>query len=335
MRQPAISAIVVAWNSEDALTECIGSLRASASASETPLEIVVIDNGSSDASLQAARELRADIVISNPVNAGYGVAAAQGLARATAPWALLVNPDVVVERAFVDALAAAAESSTEDVATLVPDVRFSSDRAIVNCRGIEVDDAGIPAEVEAGMRATNVQGLREVFGGSSGTCLLRVDAVHRVCGIEPAFFAYIEDVDLAWQLRRAGYRAVFVPAAIALHEGSASLGADSPIKAFLVARNRRLLFRLDAPHTARARLWRAIVELGHASVVTASGGGLAPWLGRFDALRLRPYTRFVRRSRSLIPAVVDPETAPRASLGAMLRRKRAARHAMSSDERCA
>jgi GT2 family glycosyltransferase len=328
MTRPAISAIVVSWNSEDVLAECIGSLRGAAQAAATLLEVVVVDNGSSDASVERAGKLGADVVISNPVNAGYGVAAEQGLARAAAPWALLLNPDVVVDRSFVAALAAAADSSPDDVATLVPDVRFASDTMTVNCRGIEVDRAGIPAEVEAGMRATEVGAPRAVFGGSSGACLLRVDAIRDVGGVEPAFFAYLEDVDLAWQLSRAGYRAVLVPAAIAYHEGSASLGAESPLKAFLVARNRRLLFRLDGPHTARARAWRAIVELGHAIVVTASGGGLAPWLGRRDALRLRAYTGFVRRSRALSPIAGEPETSPRASLARTLRRKRASRRAM-------
>jgi GT2 family glycosyltransferase len=331
MTRPVISVIIVAWNSQDALSECIGSLRDSAEAGATPLEFVVIDNGSSDASVERARELGAAVVISNPVNAGYGVAAAQGLARAAAPWALLVNPDVVVDRSFVAALAAAAESAPEDVATLVPDVRFASDRAIVNGRGVEVDDAGIPAEVEAGRYATQVDGLREVFGGSSGACLLRVDAVRQVGGVELLFFAYLEDVDLAWQLRRAGYRALLVPSALAFHEGSASFGADSPLKAFLVARNRRLLFRLNGPQTVRAKMRRGVVELGHAVVVSVSGAGLAPWLGRADALRLRAHTRFVRRARALTPAVVEPATAPRASLAETLRRKRATRRAMIGD----
>jgi GT2 family glycosyltransferase len=289
---------------------------------------IVVDNGSSDGSVELARELAVDIVVSNPVNAGYGVAAAQGLARAGAPWALLLNPDVIVDRPFIPALATAAAESPDDVATLVPDLRFASDRSIVNCRGIEVDDVGIPTEVEAGARATSVEAPREVFGGSSGACLLRLDAVREVGGVETAYFAYLEDVDLAWQLRRRGYGALLVPSAVALHEGSASLGADSPLKSFLVARNRRLLFRLNAPTTVSARARRAVVELGHGAVVTVSGGGLAPWLGRADALRLRPYTRYVRRSRALLPAIAEPATAPRASLAETLRRKRATRRAM-------
>jgi GT2 family glycosyltransferase len=326
---PAISVIFVTWNSAEGLDASIESLQAAARVADAQLEIVVVDNGSSDASVERARLLGADVVIVNPVNAGYGVAAAQGLARASAAWALLLNPDVVVERSFVGALADAARSAPSDVATLVPELRFASDRTIVNCRGIQVDAAGIPAEIDLGMRVTAQEAPREVFGGSSGACLLRVEAIREIGGIEPAFFAYMEDVDLAWRLQRAGHRALFVPSVIAYHEGSASLGGDSPGKAFLVARNRRLLFRLNGPHTARARTWRTIVELGHASVATVSGTGLAPWLGRIDAVRLRSYTGFVRRSRALTPPAAEPPTAPRTSLSEALRRKVSARRLMT------
>jgi GT2 family glycosyltransferase len=158
--------------------------------------------------------------------------------------------------------------------------------------------------------------------------LLRLSAVREVGGIETVFFAYIEDVDLAWELRRGGYRASFVPAALAFHEGSASLGADSPVKAFLVARNRRLLFRLHGPYTIRARIRRTVVEVGHATVTTLSGSGTAPWRGWFDAIRLRRYTGFVRRSRALHSSACEIRLAQPASLRSMLRRKRAARRAM-------
>jgi GT2 family glycosyltransferase len=331
--EPAISAVVVAWNSARALARCIGSLREAELEASGRLEIVVVDNGSSDGSAERARELGADVVVTNPVNAGYGVAAAQGLARSTAPWVLLVNPDVVVDREFVAVLAAAAAAADDDVATLVPDVRFASDPNIVNCRGIEVDRAGIPAEVEAGRPAGELTRPREVFGGSSGACLLRRAAVAAVAGIEPAFFAYGEDVDLAWRLRRAGYRALLLPGAVAYHEGSASLGGESPLKAFLVARSRRLLFRLDGPHSLPAKARRALVEPAHAAVVMLMGAGAAPWLGRLDALRTRRYTRFVCRSRALTGTAAEPELAPLRPLRDALRRKLAAGREMSRETR--
>jgi GT2 family glycosyltransferase len=327
MTQPELSAVIVTWNSEAALDAVIGSLRRAADDGNVALELVVVDNGSGDMSVQRANALGVDVIVANSVNAGYGVATAQGLARAAAPWALLLNPDVTVAPSFLRALADAAESVPADVATLVPELRYASDGTRVNSRGIQVDEAGVPAEIDVG--ATDAAaGRREVFGGSSGGCLLRLDAVRSVGGIEPAYFAYLEDVDLAWRLQRAGYRAIFIPGAVAYHEGSASLGADSPLKAFLVARNRRVLFRLAGPYGVRARSWRTVADLGHAGVVSLSGSGRAPWLGRLDAIRLRRYTRFVRRSTALLPTVREPVVAPRASLVESLRRKRAAHSSM-------
>src|SRR6185437_73941 len=141
-----------------------------------------------------------------------GVAAAQGIARATAPWVLLLNPDVVVAGSFVGALATAAATADADVATLVPDLRFASNHSIVNGRGLAVDKTGVPGEVDSGVDVAGLEPARgDVFGGSSGACLLRLSAVREVGGVEPAFFAYFEDVDLAWELRRSGYCAVFIP----------------------------------------------------------------------------------------------------------------------------
>jgi hypothetical protein len=324
-----MSVVLVSWNSADALADCILSLRESADRAGEPIELIVVDNASADGSRTRASELGADVVVANPVNAGYGVAAAQGMARAATGWALLLNPDVVVDRLFVSVLAAAMRAAPADVAMLVPDLRFASDRSIINCRGIDVDETGVPGEVDSGADAADVDpGRSDVFGGSSGACLLRLSSVREVGGIDTAFFAYLEDIDLAWRLRRAGYRASFVRAALAFHEGSASLGADSPVKAFLVARNRRLLFRIDGPHTFRARVRRTVVELGHATVTTLSGAGSAPWRGRADALRLRTYTSFVRASRRRARPAVEPTLPPPVSLLRMLRRKPAARRAM-------
>jgi GT2 family glycosyltransferase len=163
-----------------------------------------------------------------------------------------------------------------------------------------------------------------MLGGSSGCCLLRAEAVRKLGGPEPAFFAYLEDVDLALRLRRAGHSAAFVPGAIAWHEGSMSTGRRSPLKEFLVARNRRLLFRLDAPRSLRARFWRTVTDAGHGLVTSLRGAGLAPWAGRLDALRLRRYARFVRHSRAAHERHADPlPLAPRVTLRRTLARRRA------------
>lgn len=324
MSGPRVSAVIVAWNAGDMLTTCIASLRDAARHAEAAIEVVLVDNASDDGAVDEVLLEPGDIVVRNPINAGYGVAAAQGIARATAPWVLLTNPDLVVEERFFEELLAAADRVPPGTASLVPELRFSARPDIVNCRGVTVDEVGVPAEVDAGSHvARDPISAPAILGGSSGCCLLRSEHLRALGGPEPAFFAYLEDVDLALRLRCVGSEAVFVPGAIALHQGSASTGARSPLKVHLVARNRRLLFRLHGPRSLRATGWRALIDLAHATYSTI-GTPVAPWAGRLEALRFRRYTAFLRRARRQAePCRADFARPPRASLSATLRRKRA------------
>jgi hypothetical protein len=326
-----LSVALVGWNSAEALASCFDALAASAAAAGAQLDVVVVDNGSTDTTAEVAARAGAR-VIRNPLNAGFGVAASQALALARTELVLLVNPDVVVEVGFVGAVVRAAAELPEDVATLVPDVRFAEDPNRVNVRGILIDELGIPAEAGAGEAAVELPGRVEVFGGSSGACVLRLDALRRVAGLEPAFFAYLEDVDLAWRLQELGLRAMLLPDALAYHEGSASAGEGSPLKSFLVARNRRILFRLHDPPGTRKRAWRAATEAGHAAWSTVASRSPAAVVGRLDALRLRRYVRFVRASRYAAGEPVGRPVAfaPRVPFAQALRRKRRAKMLMKT-----
>jgi GT2 family glycosyltransferase len=322
---PELSAVIVTWNPGSSLADCVEALRGSAQTSGVRLQTVVVDNASTDGAVESLTCSPHDVVVRNSVNAGYGVAAAQGMHRAAAPWILLLNPDCRVAEDFVGALLDAAGRAGDDIATLVPDMRFAANPMVVNCRGIGVDDTGVPYEIGAGLDVSGAPVPGQPFGGSSGCCLLRTEALRVVGGVEVAFFAYLEDVDLSWQFRKAGFRTQFVPGAVALHEGSASTREGSSLKTYLVARNRRLLFRLNGPHTARARVARTVVEIGHGVVSSLSGAGLAPWRGRVAALTLRRYGRFARKARSLRIEPAHVSFSPRPSLRATLRRKRSSK----------
>jgi len=331
---PEITTVIVSWNSGAALPSSLGALRRSADAADAAIEVIVIDNGSADDSALVARNAGADLVVENPLNAGYVAAASQGIALANGPWVMLANPDLTVSEGFVGAMLRAAGAVAADVACLIPDIRYSADPNVVNSRGIEVDVVGVPAEKDAGLEARTLPGLVEVFGASSSGCLLRRDALAAVGGLEPMYFAYLEDVDVSWRLRKKGYRALVVPDAIALHEGSASTGEGSWLKAFLVARNRRALFRLHGPRGPAVRGLRAVTEIGHATVQALSGSGSASVRGRIAALGTRRYTRFLRASNKLtgMPDDAHVELARRQSLQEALRRKRAAAALMHRDE---
>jgi len=323
---PEITTVIVSWNSGASLAASLAALRRSAAAAGVTVEVVVVDNASGDDSKRLAAEAGADLIVENPLNAGYVVAASQGIALAHGTWIMLANPDLTVSEGFVGAMLEVARSGPPDIGCLVPDIRFAADHSIVNSRGIEVDVVGIPAESGAGREAERLAGPVEVFGPSSSGCLLRRAALAEVGGLEPLYFAYLEDVDVAWRLRKKGYRALLVPGAVAFHEGSASTGEGSWLKAFLVARNRRALFRLHRPLGFPARPLRAVTEIGHATVQALSGSGTASVHGRVAALHTRRYTDFLSASNRLtgMPDDARVPLAPRRTLPEALRRKRAA-----------
>ena len=78
----------------------------------------------------------------------------------------------------------------------------------------------------------------EVFFGSGCACLYRREMLEDIGLFDEDFFAYAEDTDLGWRARLAGWRCIYNPRAIVYHDHSASAGAYSPLKAYLVERNR-------------------------------------------------------------------------------------------------
>ncbi len=90
----------------------------------------------------------------------------------------------------------------------------------------------------------------EVFGACAGGALYRRAMLDAVGGFDTSFFAYLEDADLAWRARMGGWRSVYAPAAVMLHDHSATLGHRSRQKYLLVGRNR---VRMLAKNATRQR----------------------------------------------------------------------------------
>jgi GT2 family glycosyltransferase len=294
------SAIFVSWNSARDLSRALASLRCAANLTGASVEAIVVDNASSDASAEVASDAGA-LVIRNTVNAGFATAASQGIAVATGDWCLLLNPDLELDQHFLAAMTQAAIHAAPDVAVLVPRVMYASDRQTLQHAGIAVDEDGFAREIDEGPKTNSV------FGASGGAGAFRRDVLSTIGAFEPVFFAYLEDADLAWRLRAAGYTATYVPTALAWHSVSVSLREGSPAKAYLVARNRRLLMRL-IDGGSRVRLRRGLTDALHCLFVLAQTRSAAPLTGRLAARRARRYANFIssaRRSAGVDPSAVQ------------------------------
>lgn len=311
-RAVRLSAIVVAFGKEALLEECLAALERALAGVDGKTELIVVVN----ALPPAARErLSAPgvVAVDGSPDLGFAGAVAAGLAVARGEWIALVNDDCVPHR---DALAEmlAAGAACPEAGSVAACIRFAARPGTVNSAGIDVDELGVARERRLGepVRAVETD-VVEVFGASATLALHRRAMLEAVGGVDPSFFAYLEDADLAWRARLAGWRCLLAPRAVALHHHSATLGHGSKAKHLLVGRNR---VRMLAKNASRRQLRRRLVaivayDLLYVAYAAAADRTLAPLAGRVRGLRdWRAYRAAGRAHRHEIalsrpPGVLD------------------------------
>lgn len=228
--QPRITAVVVSWNSRAVIRACIHAL-----AAQRPIvPILVIDNHSVDATLEEieASDVAAP-VLRNPRNLGYARAANQGIAVTRTPYIAILNPDVRPEPSAL-ARAVQALDARPGVGSVAPwlfrtaeDLSPTPPRGTVDSSGLALTRSRRAVDRDAGTTLDRPAG--SVFGPSGAFAVYRRSALESIrVGREyfdEDFFAYKEDVDLAWRLQRAGWSSWFEPQARAIHTRGVA-GAD-------------------------------------------------------------------------------------------------------------
>ena len=250
---PDTVAVIVSYNVAPLLHECLASIAEAAEAGGITVHVVVIDNASSDHSIEVARANRNTTVVANTRNVGFGLACNQGIAIARAigsEHVLFLNPDARLAPDALAALRNALETSPRH-AIAGPDLRFPDGRpqpsrrrfpnlatllvesTPLQWRGCGIDGSPGWPLIEPVIRRYQCADLADVPGTVdwiSGACLLtRVTALAAVGGFDPAFFLYFEETDLAHRLRKSGWTCTYTPEARVFHHRSQS--ADQNIGA--------------------------------------------------------------------------------------------------------
>lgn len=203
---------------------------------DAEFDIVLADNGSTDGSLDLLEsDFPAIRVLRLQNNLGFAAANNRIIAATTTPLIAFLNNDASPEPGWLAALDAAAEVHP-GFGMFASRMVFAHDPAIVNSAGISLDRAGIAWDRHVGDRDAGP--TAEVFGPSAGAALYRRTLFEDVGDFDESFFAYLEDVDLAWRARLAGWRCLFVAEATVRHEHSATGTEGSPFKNYHLGRNK-------------------------------------------------------------------------------------------------
>jgi GT2 family glycosyltransferase len=322
---PAV--VIPNWNGCDWLAGCLDSVAAQTLA---PSEVVVVDNGSTDGSLEllAARG-PAVRVLELGWNSGFAFAANRGVEAVSTSAVALVNTDVVLAADWLERMdrtlarhPEAASVACKMVDLRDPDVLYDAgdflrrDGACEQRGRFERDDGRFG---EAG----------ESFSACAGAALYRRDAFLAAGGFDERFFAYLEDVDLGLRLRLAGWTCRYEPAVARHAGGGTSQRLRRPVEAW-VARNTLLLAARAFP--ARWIPFVAYRQTGWAWHALRDGRLGAQLEGVGAALRVLP--AMLRERRALRHgAVVSIEEAvpPRPITARGARRRAAGAHAVGAE----
>jgi GT2 family glycosyltransferase len=214
--------VLITFNSARFLPACLGAL------ADQGAELVAVDNASSDNSVQLVRELAPSArIIVNEDNRGFAAAVNQAVAASEGEFILLLNPDVRLGDGYISLLVSSLEAGGEQFGSATGKLlRGSGDRieptTVVDSRGIRMTRNGRHLDIAAGEEdRQSSTAPEEVFGVSGAAALHRrrflEDAAIEGEILDEGFFAYREDADLAWRGRLLGWRALYVPAAVAWH----------------------------------------------------------------------------------------------------------------------
>jgi GT2 family glycosyltransferase len=283
-----ISAVVVNFNQEEMLSACVASLEAGLAEVEGETEIVVVDNASEDGSVAMLGRRHPNVkVVENDSNLGFPAGVSIGVAAGGGEWVFLLNNDATVEPGCLTALIAAAEGR-ERVGSVAAQMLFADGSERVNSAGFGIDRLGVAYERRLGEAAESPSTPpQDVFGASGGASLFRRAMLEEIGGFDDSFFVYLEDVDVAWRARRAGWTSLYAPAAVVHHHHSFTAGHGSPFKYFHVGRNRVRLLAKNAPTGPLLRYGAAIVayDLAYVLFVAVKDRTAAPLRGRLRGLR--------------------------------------------------
>ncbi|MFH1288584.1 MAG: glycosyltransferase family 2 protein [bacterium] len=250
-----ISIIVVTWNSEKDLTSCLESIKKQ---TEKDLELIIVDNNSKDMTKEIVKSFNPEIFIENPDNFGFAMANNQGINASKGEYVLTLNPDVILSSNFLERVK---EEMERDEKIGMISGKLIRPSGVIDSRGISLShirrfyDIG-QGEVVEGQESRGKGQEVKLIGPCAAAGFYRRKMLEdvkiplnppfakgEIGGFEyfdEDFFAYVEDVDLAWRANIFGWKAVYCSEAAAMHFRGGS-NISFKWRQYLSFRNRYLM----------------------------------------------------------------------------------------------
>ncbi|MDD4872640.1 MAG: glycosyltransferase family 2 protein [Kiritimatiellae bacterium] len=259
---PLVSIVTVSFNCGGFLRKCLSSLMQQ---TYPNIEIILVDNGSTENIAAMKNEFPAIKYIRLEKNSGFAAGNNAGICEAKGKYVALINNDAQADPEWLNRLVSVAEldKNTGAVASLILD---GNNPEILDSCGVVIALDGMSHQAMHGIKSSIPLTRQKVLAFSGCACLLRMQALKQTGLFDERFFAYCEDTDLSFRLLRAGWDIITEPEAKVLHFYSKTAGAFSLQKIFWIERNHYWVAIKNFPITILLflpiiSLWRYIFQL--------------------------------------------------------------------------
>ena len=223
MRTPTVSIIIPNCNGRAHLEDCLSSLRALNYPSDRR-EIILVDNGSSDGSVEYVQESYPDVtVLQNENNMGFAAPCNRGAECSRSEYLAFLNNDTRVDPEWLNELArsiGAPKAEAEQVVCVAGRI-VSWDGQVMDYDGGVMNFHGHGHHLGMGQAVSAASSHeRPTLFACAASMLIRRDVFLEVGGFDPDYFAYFEDVDLGWRLWLFGFQVLYCPTAVIFHPGT-------------------------------------------------------------------------------------------------------------------
>jgi GT2 family glycosyltransferase len=228
-----VSVIVVNYNGISYLETCLRSVLAQ---NITDFEVILVDNKSSDGSLEYVRRMFPDLlVVANEKNLGYTGGINSGISHAKGKYLAPLNVDTEVQKDWLGAMVEFMDANP-DAGAVTPKSLLYRERRKVGVMGLNIHVTGLG--FVRGLNRQDSDLPKEPFqvaGVSGCSYLIRREIVERMGGLNEDNFMYYDDVDLSWVVNLMGYKIYCVPQSVVYHEYQLKM---TPQKIFWLERGR-------------------------------------------------------------------------------------------------
>ncbi len=248
----AVAVVILNWNGKIYLQDFLPSVFAS---SYSNLQIIVVDNCSTDDSVQYLRSIGFEnynqnaiagkkYLIQLPENYGFAKGYNLAMAEIKTEYAILLNSDVEVSADWIEPIIEMMDADPQKAAAM-PKILMHSQKNLFEYAGAAggwIDKFGYPfcrgrifgkLEEDLGQYKDSA----EVFWASGAAFFVRTKLFNEIGGFDADYFAHMEEIDLCWRLKKANYKIMVCPESTVWHVGGGTLQAESPRKVYLNFRN--------------------------------------------------------------------------------------------------